>query len=190
MESTTGDTARAGSSRAEIGRGGDEPYRDSKRPLEERVADILGRMTVEEKVGMMFHPPIGMNPDGTLDEDGHFGATTELVSQRHLTHFNVFSIAPPRQMAEWHNRLQELAASTRLGIPITISSDPRHSFSNNPAASLFAGAFSKWPEPIGLAAIGEPELVRNFADIARREYLAVGIRTALHPMADLATEPR
>jgi beta-glucosidase len=187
MESTNGDTVRSGSGRAESGQ---EPYRDSRRPIEERVADLLGRMTVEEKVGAMFHPPIGMNPDGTLDEEGHFGATTELVSQHLLTHFNVFSIAPPRQMAEWHNRLQELAASTRLGIPITISSDPRHSFSNNPAANLFAGAFSKWPEPIGLAATGDPELVRRFADIARREYLAVGIRTALHPMADLATEPR
>ncbi|MGH2411800.1 MAG: glycoside hydrolase family 3 protein, partial [Chloroflexota bacterium] len=82
------------------------------------------------------------------------------------------------------------AEGTRLGIPLTISSDPRHSFSDNPAVSLWAGSFSLWPEPIGLAAIGAPALVENFADIARREYLAVGIRLALHPMADLATEPR
>jgi beta-glucosidase len=51
-------------------------------------------------------------------------------------------------------------------------------------------AFSLWPEPIGLAAIGDAALVQEFADIARQEYLAVGIRAALHPMADLATEPR
>ena len=73
---------------------------------------------------------------------------------------------------------------------MTISSDPRHAFSNNPLTSLFAGAFSLWPEPIGLAATGDPALVEQFGDIARQEYLAVGIRVALHPMADLATEPR
>ncbi|WP_229847904.1 glycoside hydrolase family 3 protein, partial [Kitasatospora griseola] len=46
------------------------------------------------------------------------------------------------------------------------------------------------PEPIGLAAVRDPELVRRFADIARREYLTVGLRVALHPQLDLATEPR
>jgi len=93
-------------------------------------------------------------------------------------------------MAGWYNRLQRLAESTRLGIPVTISSDPRHSFSDNQGASLFAGHFSQWPEPIGLAAIGDEALAQEFADIARQEYLAVGIRVSLHPMADLATEPR
>ena len=53
-----------------------------------------------------------------------------------------------------------------------------------------AGSFSQFPEPTGLAATRDPELVQQFADIARQEYLAVGIRLALHPMADLATEPR
>ncbi|WP_412075948.1 glycoside hydrolase family 3 protein [Streptomyces xanthophaeus] len=50
--------------------------------------------------------------------------------------------------------------------------------------------FSLWPEPPGLAAVGDEELVRAHADIVRQEYLAVGIRLALHPTADLATEPR
>lgn len=77
-----------------------------------------------------------------------------------------------------------------MGIPVTISSDPRNSFSNNPLAGLFAGDFSLWPEPLGLAAIGDSAIAYKFADIARQEYSAVGIRVALHPMADLATEPR
>jgi beta-glucosidase len=55
---------------------------------------------------------------------------------------------------------------------------------------LLGGEFSKWPEPIGLAAIGDSMLVAEFGRMAREEYMAVGIRTALHPMADLATEPR
>ena len=93
-------------------------------------------------------------------------------------------------MAEWHNRIQKMAERTRLGIPVTISTDPRHAFSQNPLASLMAGSFSQFPEPTGLAATRDVDLVQQFGDIARQEYLAVGIRLALHPMADLATEPR
>ena len=86
--------------------------------------------------------------------------------------------------------MQRLAESTRLGIPVTISSDPRHSFAENVGASWSAGGFSHWPEPIGFGALRDEEAMREFGDIARREYRAVGIHVALHPMADLATEPR
>ena len=96
----------------------------------------------------------------------------------------------PRETAAWINQLQELAASKRLSIPATISTDPRHSFSDNPGVHMATAAFSQWPEAPGLAAIGDDKLVEEFADIARQEYLAVGLRSALHPMADLATEPR
>ena len=82
------------------------------------------------------------------------------------------------------------AERTRLGIPITVSTDPRHSTGENPASGILMEGFSQWPDPLGLAATRDEELVRGFGDVARREYLAVGIRTALHPMADLATEPR
>ena len=68
-----------------------------------------------------------------------------------------------------------------LAIPVTLSTDPRHHFTDNPMLSILAGPFSQWPEPLGLAAIGSEELVREFADIARQEYTAVGIRVALHP---------
>ena len=170
-----------------------DPYEDPSRPIEERVEDLLAQMTLEEKAGMMFHNAIGMNMDGTLQEASDmFGSlsTTELVATRMQNTFNVYQVAPPRQMAEWHNRLQQLAEGTRLGIPITISSDPRHAFTDNPATSWSSGVFSMWPEPIGLAATGDPALVEEFGDIARQEYTAVGIRVALHPMADLCTEPR
>jgi beta-glucosidase len=77
-----------------------------------------------------------------------------------------------------------------LGIPVTLSTDPRHAFSSNPGTAARAGAFSQWPESLGLAALRDPELVEQFADIARQEYLAGGFRVALHPQIDLATEPR
>jgi beta-glucosidase len=168
-------------------------YEDNRRPIEERVEDLLSQMTLEEKAGMMFHTMIGMNKDGSLmEETGPFSPaqTSDLIAVRLLNHFNVYEVADPRQMAEWYNALQELAERTRLGIPVTISSDPRHAFSSNPAASMMAGKFSQWPEPLGLAATRDPALVKEFGDVARQEYVAVGIHTALHPMADLATEPR
>jgi beta-glucosidase len=170
-----------------------DPYEDPRRPIEERVADLISQMTLEEKAGLMFHPPVAMNTDGSLVEEiAPFNqvATTEMVQKRLINHFNVYEVAPPRRMAEWHNRMQKLSEATRLGIPVTISSDPLNTLNSSPAVGLGDNAFSKWPEPIGLAAARDDALVREFADIARREYLAVGIRTALHPMADLATEPR
>jgi beta-glucosidase len=75
-------------------------------------------------------------------------------------------------------------------IPVTLSTDPRNHFTENVGTAASAGAFSQWPETLGFAAIGSAELVERFADIARQEYLAVGLRPALHPQIDLATEPR
>jgi len=165
-----------------------DPYEDPRRPLEERVEDLLAQMTLEEKAGLLFQTMVPL-------ETGHgmlLGLTpaSELVADRLMSHFNVFGSADPREMAAWHNRLQEAAERTRLGIPVTLSTDPRHAFSDNPPASMLAGGFSQWPEPLGLAATRDETLVQEFGDIARQEYLAVGIRLALHPMADLATEPR
>jgi beta-glucosidase len=169
-----------------------DPYEDPRRPIEERVEDLLAQMTLEEKAGLMFHTIAGVNSDGSLEPSMGFIRTpiVELVTERLMNHFNVHALPEPRLAATWHNRLQELADGTRLGIPVTISSDPRHSFSNNPLTSFRAAGFSQWPEPIGLAATGDEALVEEFGDIARQEYVAVGIRVALHPMADLATEPR
>src|SRR5512141_2745849 len=93
------------------GNGRLDPYEDPTRPVEERVEDLLAQMTLEEKAGLMFHPPILMNSDGTLiaDADDFFrGNTEELVVGRHLNHFNIYYAPEPRVHAEWHNRLQRL----------------------------------------------------------------------------------
>ncbi|GGP89705.1 glycoside hydrolase family 3 protein [Streptomyces melanogenes] len=180
------------------GNGVMEPYENPRLPVDERVADLVGRMTLEEKAGLLFQTMITINTDGTLvepepgapDDDPMHASTSAMVTGKLMNHFNLFGAAAPRRMAEWNNRLQDLAATTRLGIPVTVSTDPRHGFVDNPAASAHTEGFSLWPEPPGLAAIGDEELVRRYADIVRREYLAVGIRLALHPTADLATEPR
>lgn len=172
----------------------DRRYLDRHLPVADRVEILLAQMTLEEKAGLFFQTMITMGEDGSLAEaDPAFGlpSNVEYVEARLMNHFNILQAAStPAAMAEWHNRLQELAAGTRLGIPVTISTDPRHSYSDNPLAGLLTGAFSTWPETLGLAAIRDEELVEQFGDIARQEYTAVGIRVSLHPQVDLATEPR
>ena len=169
-------------------------YEDDRQPIEARVEDLLGQMTLAEKVGMLFQPMLACTDDGDLVEQKptlmSAQPTSELVVGRHITHFNIISSVAPKVMARWYNRLQKMAERTRLGIPVTVSSDPRHSSQQNVGAAIATEGFSRWPDPVGLAATRDAALTREFGDIARQEYLAVGIRTALHPMADLATEPR
>ncbi|WP_305783520.1 glycoside hydrolase family 3 protein [Symbioplanes lichenis] len=172
------------------------PYEDPRLSVDERVADLLGRLTLGEKVGLMFHTMTAVNPDGTLYEPdgaaGMFESTSDLVTGKLINHVNILTTGPtpPAMIAAWHNRIQELAAQTRLRIPVTVSTDPRHGVLDNPATSAAAAGFSQWPEPIGFGAVQDPAVMRRFADTVRQEYLATGIRVALHPMADLATEPR
>lgn len=169
-----------------------DAYEDSSLSLDERIEDLLGQMTLAEKAGMMFQKMIMLGKDGVFDVDSSAfgGPSIRDMTDKHLTHFNVIGAASAEQMAQWSNELQKLAESKRLGIPITLSTDPRHSFSDNPGVHIATKTFSQWPESPGLAAIGDENLVEQFGDIARQEYLAVGLRSALHPVADLTTEPR
>lgn len=169
-------------------------YEDPSQPIEARVEDLLGQMTLEEKAGTMFINGAVINEDGSLDARpvgagmGGRVAVTQMTEQQ-MNHFNLWQIPDAPVVATWHNNLQRFAEQTRLGIPVTIASDPRNHFTRNIFA-MAPGGFSQWCETLGFAAIGDAELVRRFAEIVRREYLAVGIRVALHPQVDLATEPR
>ncbi|HEY9074945.1 MAG TPA: glycoside hydrolase family 3 N-terminal domain-containing protein [Anaerolineaceae bacterium] len=170
-----------------------DAYEDPRLPIETRIADLLRQMTLAEKAGLMFHTILPVGTDGSLvEEPSLFGplTTTDMVVERKMNHFNIHAVPSAALAARWHNRLQKLAESTRLGIPVTISSDPRHAFTRDTAVGVMTSCFSQWCEPVGLAALRDEKLVEEFATIARQEYLAIGIRLALHPMADLATEPR
>ncbi len=175
------------------GNGRMDPYEDPRLDVESRVEDLLGRLSLEEKVGLMFQTVIEAGADGSLlEHPGNISKspTSTVVLEKHLSHFNVHALDDPRMAARWSNQLQALAERTPHGIPVTVSTDPRHAFIENVGVSFSAGAFSQWPEPLGLAALRDTEAVCRFADVARQEYVAVGIRAALHPTLDLATEPR
>jgi beta-glucosidase len=168
-------------------------YEDPRQPIEARVEDLLSQMTLEEKAGLMFINGSAINPDGSIEEEpdapGFAGVAVGQIDRHKMNHFNLWQIPGVQAVAGWYNKLQRYVEQTRLGIPVTIASDPRNHFSRNIFA-MAATEFSQWCETTGFGAIGDADLVKQFADIVRREYLAVGIRVALHPQIDLATEPR
>lgn len=166
------------------------PYGDPTLAPEARVEDLLARMALEDKVGLLFHTYVDVADAEAADPYGRPGAA-ELVRSNRITHFAAQgSPASGRAMAQWHNTIQRAALEHPLGIPVSISSDPRHSVTDNPLTTSSAGAFSRWPEPVGIAAIGSESVAQEYGDITRREFVAAGIRVALGPQIDLATEPR
>jgi beta-glucosidase len=173
-------------------------YRNPSYCVTDRVEDLLSRMNLTEKAGMMFHMRLFLNANGTFDQGmtGDKGvprnSTEVLLGEKLINHFDIEgSITNARVAAEFLNQVQQRALDTRLGIPVTVSSNTRHSIVETfNGTSFTTRTFSEWPESIGLAALRSPELIRTHAEIARQEYTAVGIRTALHPHVDLMTEPR
>jgi beta-glucosidase len=170
-----------------------DPYEDWRLPADVRVADLVQRMNLEELAGLMVH--------GTLPSSGPLaplgvGKEYDLVKVRQFieeNHINAFITrlnGSAEFFAKQNNEVQAIAESSRWGIPVTISSDPRHHFEQVLGATMQDRAFSMWPEPLGFAALNDAELTRRFGDVVRQEYEAMGIRESLAPQADLATEPR
>lgn len=168
-------------------------YKNASHCVSERVEDLLSRMTIKEKAGQLFHGRLIPGPNATFDLGNDERNSTEfMVGTQLVSHFNlVGTIESARTTAEFHNRIQQyILDNTRLGIPLSLSTDPRHSFTDNTGTGAPSGAFSQWPESMGLAALRSVDLVRTFGEIARQEYLAVSIRASLHPQVDLLTEAR
>lgn len=118
--------------------------------------------------------------------------TTKGVTQFHLRHFILRANVPARTMAEWANNLQALCEKDGLGIPAIIASNPRNHITKDASIGLSVGAttFSTWPGELGLSATRDLKLIRAFAETARLEWTAVGLRKGYMYMADLSTEPR
>jgi beta-glucosidase len=170
-----------------------DPYEDWRLTSDARARDLVGRLTLEEKAGAMMHGTARGTGEMAMAGVGtgyDTAANRALIDGAKVTSMITRLGGEPKSLATQNNALQEIAERTRLGIPVTISTDPRHHFQYVLGASVTAGQFSQWPEPLGFAALGDSAIVRRFGDIARREYRAVGIHMALSPQADLATEPR
>ena len=184
------------------------PYEDWRLSAEERARDLAGRLSREEVAGLMLYSSHQRVPFVTDDQfQGHYGGQPydetrnepdeltdeqiQFIRKDHIRHILQMRVRDARTSARWSNRLQKLCESERWGIPTDISTDPRHGAARATAEFRQEGGdVSKWPEGIGFAAAGSPELVGEFARIASTEYRALGITTALGPQIDLSTEPR
>lgn len=171
------------------GNGALTPYEDWRLPAERRADDLIGRMSLEEKAGLLLHgtPP---SDDGGLRSAWNLAKLAPIVEDRKIRFFIHRVSGDPSELTRMANAAQELGERSRLGIPLVISSDPRNHVVSSFGLTVDAGRGALWPEPTGLAAIGDPGLVRRFAETTAAEYRAMGIRMALSPMADLASEPR
>ena len=184
------------------------PYEDWRLAPEIRAADLAARLGREEIAGLMLYSshqvvpfagggPFGdtyggepFHPDKHDDADLSDGQK-RFIRQDHIRHVLQMRVKNARVSARWSNNLQKACEEEPWGIPVNISTDPRHGVSDGGMEFRTEGSdVSKWPEGIGLAAAGDPELVRRFAQVAAKEYRALGITTALGPQIDLSTEPR
>lgn len=168
------------------------PYEDWRLSPGERVDDLVARMSLEEKAGAMMHSTLpGKGGFSGRSEEGYDLVKIEaLISDKHVTSYISRLSLDADKLAAENNKVQVLAEQAPLGIPVSISTDPRHHFQYVLGASSQGSGFSQWPEQLGFAALNDARLTRSFGDIARQEYRAVGLHIALSPQVDLATEPR
>lgn len=192
-----------------------DKYEDWRLPVEQRVSDLLSKMTLEEKVGFMIISQINMTQTNEgftsdlVEEDAvstsnlftgeklaepevNASGTTKGINERNLRHFILRANAPAKTIAEWSNKVQAVAEQSRLGIPVIYASNPR----NHVAVDNFIGfnvantVFTQWPGTLGLAAMNDLPLIREFAESAAQEWVSCGIRKGYMYQADLSTEPR
>ena len=175
-----------------------DTYENPEAQIEDRVEDLISQMNSYEKAGAIFIDMIGVNADGTPMEFPSFSdpfsflmeTSSVQIAKKKMNHFNIRASHPKEKMIEWQNAIQKMGERSRLGIPITIASDPRHGVPTQLGASIHTPYFSSWPSALGMGAINDSLLVQDFGAIVREEYKALGIRVALGPMADTSTEPR
>ncbi|WP_029145438.1 glycoside hydrolase family 3 N-terminal domain-containing protein [Microbacterium luticocti] len=139
------------------------PYRDPTRTTAERVTDLLGRMTLEEKVGQMLQ----LDARGDLDD---------IVLHRHAG--SILHTSPERIL-----QANALTARTRLGIPLLVAEDCIHGHSFWPGATIF-------PTQLGLAASWDADLLERVARITAVEVAATGIHWTFSPVLCIARDLR
>jgi len=154
-------------------------YRDPKLTIDERVADLLSRMTLEEKVAEICG---GDNPGASLlDTTGTFKPEQAAAVMRALYDEN--STYTPRQNAIIHNAVQRyLREKTKLGIPLLFMSEALHGFMSNGSTSF--------PQALGLASTWDPALVRRVFTAAGDETRSAGVGQVFSPVLDIARDPR
>jgi len=166
------------------------PYRNPRLPVEQRIADLLSRMTLEEKIAQVTSAMENLanvsDPKSALvDEKGKFLPERAAVLMKDgLGQLSRPSgMRGPREMAEFTNSIQKwVKENTRLGIPVLFHEECLHGHA--------APKGTSYPQAIALASTWDPELVQQVFDATAFEVRARGAQQCLTPVLDLAREPR
>ncbi len=185
-----------------------DQYEDWRLPVNLRANDLASKMSIEQIAGLMLYsrhqaiPAGGRGPFGDTYDGKSFresGAEAsdlsdgqiKFLTEDKLRHVLITRVESSEVAAQWNNNAQALVEGLGLGIPANNSSDPRHRTRADSEYNAGAGGdISMWPGSLGLAATFDAELIKQFGDIASKEYRALGIATALSPQVDLSTDPR
>ncbi|MDD2953985.1 MAG: glycoside hydrolase family 3 C-terminal domain-containing protein [Parabacteroides sp.] len=162
------------------------PYKNPKLPVEERVRDLLGRMTVEEKFWQTYMMPGDLDQGKERFSHGIFGLQVSTVGAsdpelRQLLQYNPKLTA--KEMAKKVNEIQRyFVEETRLGIPIIAFDEALH--------GLIRSGATAFPQSIALAATFDTAQVRRVSHAIALESKTRGIRQILSPVVNLATDVR
>lgn len=189
-----------------------DDYKDWRKSPSERASDLAKKLPIEVIAGLMLYSRHQTVIEESSKYERLFGANTyngenfknsnakvwdltdqqkEFLKNDHLRHILVSSVKDAESAAKWSNNIQAFVEGIGWGIPVNISSDPRHEIKGDAEYNLGSGSdISKWPTQVGLAATFDPKIVEEFGKIVSKEYRLLGIGTALSPQADLGTEPR
>ena len=141
------------------------PYRNPELPTEERIADLLGRMTLEEKVGQM------------MQLDARSGDLDDLIVNKHVG--SILHTSP----SDLPKAVETVNAKTRLGIPLVIGDDCIHGYSFWPGATIF-------PEQLGMATTWDSEKVQAAGRATAEEVSTTGVHWTFSPVLCIARDTR
>lgn len=141
------------------------PYKNPDLPVEERIADLLGRMTLEEKVGQM------------MQLDARSADLDELIVNKHVG--SVLHTRPE----DLPRVVEAVDTKTRLNIPVLIGDDCIHGYSFWPGATIF-------PEQLGMAVSWDPEKVQAAGRATAEEVSATGVHWTFSPVLCIARDTR
>ncbi len=162
-------------------------YRNPNLPIDQRIADLLGRMTLHEKLAQMsiFPGNIAEDVDSLLDAAGQLDTAKALAAWPHgvgaIGRLGLHRSAG--DTARLYNEIQQtLIEQTRLGVPAFFVDEALH--------GLMAQGSTSFPQAIALASTWDPDLVQEVFTAAAAEMRARGGNYALTPVLDLARDPR
>ena len=141
------------------------PYKNPKLPTEERIADLLGRMTLEEKVGQM------------MQLDARSGDLDDLIVNKHVG--SILHTSP----SDLPKAVETVNTKTRLGIPLVIGDDCIHGYSFWPGATIF-------PEQLGMATTWDSEKVQAAGRATAEEVSTTGVHWTFSPVLCIARDTR